>query len=173
MLGIFKRSYKSELEQYLTYKSIEVMPIWNWNKIHETGDLKYLIIAESYKDIADQNNEATAALWIDLYQQYIDEFGVNDNYKRYMQKKQQLNAKINEYIQSGDKFKLNKINILEIDIKGMVDEKEPQKFGEVVAGVEKFFGFQIDPKVLTVEKYYNYLKYIESNVRAHGQADKK
>lgn len=173
MLGIFKRSYKSELEQYLTYKSIEVMPIWNWNKIHETGDLKYLIIAESYKDIADQNNEETAALWIDLYQQYIDEFGVNDNYKRYMQKKQQLNAKINEYIQSGDKFKLNKINILEIDIKGMVDEKEPQKFGEVVAGVEKFFGFQIDPKVLTVEKYYNYLKYIESNVRAHGQADKK
>ena len=159
------------------------MPVWNWNKIHETGELKYLIKPSfiqslvrqhpNYKVMPDKNNEETAALWIDLYQQYIDEFGVNDNYKRYMQKKQQLNAKINEYIQSGDKFKLNKINILEIDIKGMVDEKEPQKFGEVVAGVEKFFGFQIDPKVLTVEKYYNYLKYIESNVRAHGQADKK
>jgi hypothetical protein len=149
------------------------MPVWNWNKIHETGDLKYLVIADNYKDIEGQNNEETANIWLDLYQQYIDEFGINNNFKRFMQKKQQLAAKIAEYIASGDKFKLNKINILEIDIKGMVDEKEPQKFGEVVAGVEKFFGFQIDSKVLTVQKYYNYIKYIESNVKAHGQANQK
>ena len=157
----------------MTYNSIEVIPVWNWNKIHETGDLKYLVIADNYKDIEGQNNEETANIWLDLYQQYIDEFGINNNFKRFMQKKQQLAAKIAEYIASGDKFKLNKINILEIDIKGMVDEKEPQKFGEVVAGVEKFFGFQIDSKVLTVQKYYNYIKYIESNVKAHGQANQK
>lgn len=146
------------------------MPVWNWNQVHETGDLKYLLIADNYKGLEDHNTEEMAALWMDLYQQYIDEFGINDNFKRYMQKKQQLCAKISEYIQTGDKFKKNKINILELDIKAMVDDKEPQKFGEVVAGVEKFFGFQIDPKVLTVQKYYNYLKYIESNVKAHGQA---
>jgi len=149
------------------------MPVWNWNKIHETGDLKYLVIAEDYKDIEGQNTEDMAGFWMELYQQYIDEFGVNKDYKRYMQKKQQLCASIADYIASGDKFKLNKINILNIDIKGMVNEKEPQKFGEVVAGVEKFFGFQIDPKALTVQKYYNYIKYIESNVKAHGQASQK
>jgi hypothetical protein len=149
------------------------MPIWNWNKIHETGDLKYLVIADNYKDIEEQNNEETADLWLDLYQQYIDEFGINDDFKRFMRKKQQLAAKLAEYIASGDRFKLNKIKVIEVDIKGMLNEKEPQKFGEVVAGVEKFFGFQIDSKVLTVQKYYNYIKYIEGNVKAHGQANKK
>ena len=150
-----------------------MLPVWNWNQVHETGDLKYLLITDNYKGLEDHNTEEMSALWMDLYQQYIDEFGINDSFKRYMQKKQQLCAKISEYIQTGDKFKKNKINILELDIKAMVDDKEPQKFGEVVAGVEKFFGFQIDPKVLTVQKYYNYLKYIESNVKAHGQASQK
>lgn len=159
------------------------MPVWNWNKIHETGELKYLIKPSfiqslvrqhpNYKVMPDQNNEETAALWMDLYQQYIDEFGVNDNFKRYMQKKQQLAAKIAEYIASGDKFKLNKINILEIDIKGMVDEKEPQKFYDVIATLDEFFNRDIDPKVLTVQKYYSYIKRIENKAKAHGQADKK
>jgi hypothetical protein len=69
------------------------MPIWNWNKIHETGDLKYLVITDNYKDIEEQNNEEKADLWLDLYQQYIDEFGINDDFKRFMRKKQQLAAK--------------------------------------------------------------------------------
>ena len=80
------------------------MPVWNWNKIHETGDLKYLIKSDNHKDIASQNNEEMASLWMDLYQQYIDEFGVNDNFKRYMQKKQQLAAKIAEYIARDSEF---------------------------------------------------------------------
>lgn len=149
------------------------MPVWNWNKIHETGDLKYLIKSDNYKDLADQNNEEMASLWMDLYQQYIDEFGVNDNYKRYMQKKQQLAAKIAEYIASGDKFKLNKINIIEIDIKSMLDEKQPQKFHDVITTLDEFFNRDIDPKVLTVQKYYSYIKRIESKFKAHGQAGKK
>jgi len=149
------------------------MPIWNWNQVHETGDLKYLLITDNYKGLDDHNSEEMAECWMDLYQQYIDEFGINDQFKRYMEKKKQLCAKISEYIQTGDKFKMNKINILELDIKAMVNDKEPQRFGEVVAGVEKFFGFQIDDKKLTVQKYYNYLKYIESNIKAHGKAGSK
>lgn len=149
------------------------MPVWNWNKVHETGELKYLIISEDHTKEKDHQTEEMVEHWLTLYQEHIDEFGINDTFKRYMEKKKQLAAKLAEYIASGDKFKLNKINILEIDLKSLIDDKEPVRFGEIVASIEKFFGFQVDPKQLTVVKYYNYLKYIEKNIKAHGQASKR
>ena len=146
------------------------MPIWNWNKIHETGDLKYLLIADDYKDIEGQNTEENSDLWMELYQQYIDEFGVHADYERLIKKKQQLTARIAEYIATGDRFKLNKIHITELEIKSMTDDKEPQKFHEVITTLDEFFNRDIDPKVLTVKKYYSYIKRIESKAKAHGQA---
>ena len=51
--------------------------------------------------------------------------------------------------------------------RGMKQRGEKQEFDEVVIIIEKFMGFQLDPKKISVQKYYSYLKTIEK----HGKAD--
>lgn len=66
------------------YDSIQTMPINIWFKIHETSDLKHLIIEGEPKD--NELNEA----WDKAYSEYIKEFGVSDNFKDYLEVKRLL-----------------------------------------------------------------------------------
>ena len=59
------------------WPDIEVMPIKNWIKICETGDLRWLFVTGK-----GRVTKKTGDHWIELQQQYIDEFGLDENYKQ-------------------------------------------------------------------------------------------
>jgi hypothetical protein len=61
------------------YDSIDVLPVWNWNQIHETGNLKHLMI-----DGKQDTPPGLQKLWLKLNQQYMDEFGISSKYRDYL-----------------------------------------------------------------------------------------
>ncbi len=142
--------------------SIEEMPIYNWVKILETGDLQWLFIDKGR--VSEQSEDH----WLILQQQYIDEFGLDENYKqqlRLMDKLKNLNL---DFVLTRDRSLLNSIKITEIDLE-MDSTKEAISFYQILDHVEKYKGFSIDPKETSVMKWYYSLKNMSNGKENTGK----
>ena len=80
MLKILKRFFG---EKPVFYNSIENLPVFNWFKINETQDLSYLIINK--EKARKFNNKETLNIWLKIYSEYLDNFGFNENFKKYLE----------------------------------------------------------------------------------------
>lgn len=139
----------------IKWENIDKMPIHNWIKILETADLNYLFISEGIVVSKTEDH------WLNLQQEYIDEFGLDKTYKQKLRLMEQLKNFNNEFVLTRDRFILNLIKICEADIK-MLDTDRAIKFYEMVDHAEKYKGFRIDPKKISVKSWYYTLKNMSS-----------
>lgn len=142
-----KTSYLSKL-----WIDIEEMPIYNWIKILETSELKWLFILGKGRVV-----KRTSEHWLTLQQQYIDEFGLDETYKQRLRLMEQLKNLNIDFVITRDRFLLNLIKICEVDIK-ILSIGKAIKFYEMIDHVEKYKGFRIDPKKISVKSWYYSLK---------------
>lgn len=133
------------------WQNLDEMPIFNWIKILETSDLSYIFISEGI--IVNRTEEH----WLELQQQYIDEFGLDETYKQRLRLMEQLKNFNIEFVLTRDRFILNLIKICESDIQ-ILNIGKSIKFYEMVDHVEKYKGFRIDPKKISVKSWYYSLK---------------
>jgi len=162
MLLFFKRrrTYKNTLYKNTVWTSIEDMPIWNWNKIVESGDLLYLYIDQNIKGFY---SERLSDIWLDLQEQHLTEFGI-DNMLRLRIKRIKRLIQLNiQYVKTRDRNLLNFIGILEAELKAS-EEQFQMRFRKVVDIVSTQKGFRLDIKEITVIEWYHALK----NLTAHG-----
>lgn len=141
------------------WESIEDMPIYNWMKILETGDLKWLFKEKGRVSVKAEDH------WLTLQQEYMDEFDLDEGYKqqlRLMEKLKNLNC---EFVITRDRSLLNIIKITETDIADL-GPKAAIGFYQILDHVEKYKGFAIDPKTTSVMKWYYSLKNM-----SNGKAD--
>jgi hypothetical protein len=141
------------------YDSIEVMPIWNWNKIMETGDLKYLFIS------GGRVSSKCKKIWNDLQDEYFTEFGVDESYKRKLRLMKEVVNLNDQFIQTKDRQILNFINIAEHDIRGL-SITNSLKFYDLLDKVMSVRKMIIDPKRFSVIQWYYALKNL-----SNGKAD--
>lgn len=154
--GTLKTSYLDNL-----WANIEVMPINNWRLILETGDLKYL-----FKNRKGRVSQRCANHWDELQQEYIEEFGIEENYKQVLRLEKKLTDLNLDFVITRDRHLLNVIKMTEHDIEE-IKQGESIKFYEMLDHVEKYKGFAIDPDKYSVKKWYYSLK----NISKNGQAD--
>lgn len=143
MNALFRRSGQ-------TYNSIDELPIWNWWRIHETGDLCYLYTSTS------GNPEKVIDLWNALYNDYLKRYGLNESFLNYLDKKKRI------ALMKVDCIVNNKPHLqtfIEIEEKELKDDykHEQSDNNKVVVLLEKHLGFSLDVKTLPVAKYYTYL----------------
>lgn len=143
----------SEIEYWAgdLWTTIEEMPYWNWDKIYETGDLKYL-----FKSCEGVVTKRLEDVWSDLQQQHMDEFGTEDSLRTRTRTIKKLNDLNLEYIETGDRHLLNLINIQE----SKLQEHKDNHFSmyKVLDVITTHKGFDIDPKKYTVIKWFYTLK---------------
>jgi len=156
LTGTKETSYLSKV-----WSSIESMPIHNWIKILETGDLKYL-----FKKSKGRVTQRIDDHWVDLQQEYIDEFGLEEGYKQQMRLKKKLLLLNIELTLTKERHLLNIIKITEADLSSD-NQKKALKFYEMLDHVEKYKGFSIDPYKTSVVKWYYSLKNMGSNGKAN------
>lgn len=144
--GIKETSYLNKV-----WGSIEEMPIYNWIKILEMGDLKWLFINKG------RVTQKTADHWLNLQDEYINEFGLDEGYKQQLRLMRKLNDLNIQFVLTRDRSLLNLINMTEADLTGSKVTKATS-FYQVLDHVEKYKGFAIDPKTTSVMKWYYSLK---------------
>ncbi len=135
----------------VTWESIEEMPIYNWVQICETGDINFV-----FKTIGIKTQK-TYDKWLDLQQEYIDEFGLDKRYKQRIRLTRKLVMLNLQYVATRRTHLLNIIRMTEIDLE-KYDTEESIEFYAILDHVEKYKGFQMDPKTISVKKWYHSLK---------------
>jgi hypothetical protein len=153
----YENQYKPK-ETSEVYSSIDDLPQWNWVQIHKTGNLAFIKKLDNYRDIETDNSLVLEQLWLQIYDEYLKEFGLSKEYKEILERKKQIARMKNEFITTNNRSLLNFIKIEELELEATFDKTEVRGFESVVIGIEKIQGIKLEPKKITVYEYNNYLR---------------
>lgn len=160
------------------YSSIDNLPIWNYNKILETGNLRYMAKTDDFSKHFRYDKKKAFLNWQKINDQYIDYFGVNDNYQRILELKGEM--AVNYY-----DWKVLKIPVarsyynmakdeLETMQSGAGSGSESQEYnvGKQIFYIEREMGFKLEEKNLPVKQFFLYineLSEIAKKLTKHGK----
>ena len=134
--------------------------MYNWKKIHETDELKWLFV----KKVSIENNHELECLWSKIYDEYLIEFGLSQEFKEIIAQKKKIADLQADYIIKEDRLLINNINIEKNHLKTLYEtSKKGTSFRESLVHLEKMQGIKIRTKEITVADYYNYLRSIKNN----------
>jgi len=142
------------------YSSIDDLPMYNWKKIHDTNQLKWLFASK----VDCENNLELETLWGRIYDEYLHEFGLSKEYQDILKLKRKIANLQADYIVKGDRMVLNYINIEKNALESLYDtSKKGSTFRESLIHLEKMQGIKINTMEITVADYYNYLRSIKND----------
>jgi len=129
----------------MKYKSIDELPIYNYNKILETGDFK-------------EYGVETAEDWENIEKEFFYKIGYSEKYFEILRIRTQIVLNKAKYYKGGDNLLKTLIEVDKAKLKQTIGETTGGDFNNMVAQVSKFMGFRIDVKEVSVIEFYNYLK---------------
>lgn len=142
------------------YDSIHTMPIAVWLKVHETGDLLLLVIKGKAKP--DQLKEA----WLKVRTEHAEEFGVNDNLRRYLTLRQMLIYAVCDYGLSPEPINETLLKIAERNLQTFIQESEGgMTINKMHGHLEKYMGRRLPREETTVFDFYNYARMLEEEMK--------
>jgi hypothetical protein len=141
------------------YKTIEDMPVYNWNKIIEKQLYQYVLI--DLKEHKEENKLLYKQQFELLYNEFLDTFGINDHLKSIIELQNEIVLYKIDIALTGDKSLTALQQLAEQRLQKKIEVKKTST-NLVKVHIEKFMGFRIDEKQVTVYEYYNYLKALEN-----------
>jgi hypothetical protein len=143
------------------YSTIDDLPVYNWFQIQKTNDLVWLL--KESKTLSDDNKIQLEAIWREIYFEFLDTFGIPEQMKEILSLKRDiavLNARM--YIDS-DSSLLTFIEIKEYQLAKLTASNEVNSVGNVRVYVEKFMGFKLNEKEISVKEFYQYIDVINKD----------
>ena len=141
------------------YTSISDLPIFNWWKIAETSNLIYLHKDADYT----KTDYSLVSLWNSLQNEYLDTFGITDEFEQILKLKKKWIIKKSDYLLTGERFKLNEISMIETDIQDAMNTKITVDKDDTIVMLETKLSRELNPKEISVKKYYNYINYFSKH----------
>lgn len=142
---------------YLTtyYNSIDNCPILIWDKITQTGDLKYLLKRGKVTDSAIKHYENINA-------QLIDNFGISDKYFDILRLRIKIEQMWLKVIDKDERYLIAQIQPLEreLETKMKVDLSKSNIRMSLMA-IEKNMSIKLNYNKVTIREFYDYCKFLE------------
>lgn len=163
MLKKYEKKYSDKC-----YTSVEDIPIYNWWKLHETGDYSYVL---KEKHVVEEIvNPILREKWDQIYDTYISRFGFAPELMAIHNQEKKI-AKLKAQRMATGNRKLNTdIKVEEHILQEM--RKMPQQkadFYEIKAVVEQARGIALDAKVVTAAEFFTYLALLKKTPTRNGR----
>ena len=141
------------------YKDLNDIPLYNWRKLHETGDYSFLLKKGSLKNVL--SGEVTTC-WHRLNNEYLTKYGLDLKTKMMLRDRKRLALALANYIATLDKDYEMEADILKIDIKrNNTGGGKSVSYMELIADIEEIRGMPIDELKTSTDRFYTYLKKIK------------
>jgi hypothetical protein len=138
------------------YKSIDELPIYNFDMIRKTNDFRYLYKTNDIEKI--KKDESLEKQWEIIFNEYINEFGLSENYKIHLMFLQDAINHYNNAYNKGQTHEITFAKIAELKAEELMKQGENKTLGELSALIAKKMGFRINIKEISVREFYNYIK---------------
>lgn len=141
------------------YNSIENLPIWNFYKVKETGDLSYLFVDEKQhgeamlKAIAKEVFEA----WRAIDDRFLFEFGLSEQYVNRLILEKKINELELDVLIYNNSISRARLKAEKAKVEGIKEGEGKADLTEVLVNIEKFMSFSIDDKKVSVNKFFGYI----------------
>lgn len=133
------------------------MPIWNWEMLSKLNDLSYMLITDDYSKINGVNFIELRKIYNELEATYLTEFMLKSDYFEIINlQKEAIGLRI-DAILTGDKTLNVHATLSEKEIDLLSENKKSLNLNESIAILEKYLGFPLDEKKLSVKKYFTYI----------------
>ena len=145
------------------YDSIEDLPVYNYLKIKYSGELSLLLREDKTTD------EDLADVWREIEYQVIEKIGLGEQADEFLRREVELLILRNEAFMSQDDSLIDLLRMKEKEyekIRGSLEGGEFDVFEGFVL-LEKYYGFQINDRTTTTEKYLSYLMAFNKS-KKHG-----
>lgn len=159
--------FKKSKPQFQLYNSIENLPIYNWNKINTTNDLRYL--AKDYDNA--KVDKTYYDMFSQIYNQYYQHFGISDNLREYLKAKSSIEVMKYDYVVTNNSILLSRINIKEEEIQKLYESNQ-QDFFEQVEILTRWRKIPIDTKTMSVVEFNTILNQYQKEISSYGRQDK-
>lgn len=135
-----------------------MMPLVNWDQMHETGDLRHLLVEynEEY-----QPTEEDLQHWFVLQDQKIAEFDHSDDFKKLWSIKKRYAKKLLKVLSSGKRSQANAVVLVRGELEAFYKSRNGMKARQILAKLQQKIPVLLDMKTITVWNYYNYLDSID------------
>jgi hypothetical protein len=145
------------------FVDIDEMPMFNWLRC-KAGDIESARkpVQNPKKNAFSEEKDLEA--WETTYNSYIAYFDWDKNFKEEMRLKNKKTELICDFITTGTRSILNKIDQIDYKLK-QLEEQQSGDIEEVTPGLSKWLGFPINMKKITVKEFYK-------SVKAYGEANK-
>ena len=154
-----KKSDK-ESEELDCFRTIDDLPIKIWFDIHKTGD--YRMLLKKIVTIDADDFQYLFNVWEVIYNQYIDMFGLSEEFLEDLNSQIQLANYKAEFVISGNRFLKTLIKIEEEKMVSNRNVSKPIELEMLLAKMSKYYGFKLESKELTVVQYYSYLNSVSN-----------
>jgi len=142
------------------YDSIEDMPVWNWFKVSETNDLKYLLKEDSI--LKENDRKLLAVVWDRIYFEFLEVFGVPAKMQQVLSLRREILKLQTKMVCKGRKDLEALIHIKGLELEALQADSNKQELNTVTAFVSKQMGFRVDERKTTVKEFYTYLKMVSN-----------
>lgn len=140
------------------YQSIDDMPILKWYKLHQTRELKFLLIKP--QELNEEKTIFLRKIWSQLSEEFIDRFGFSRSFLAILEKKRQRAIYQLNIIITGDKSDQTWIDILTEEIDAMEKANGGSDIHETKTTLERYLKFRIDLNLCSVSEFQYYIKSI-------------
>ena len=151
------------------YTDLDEMPLHNWTKV-QAGDLRYIYKFRTFM-VTESANEA----YEKLYDQFIERFGLPDEYIDMLDRMKEHALAIADYIANpNEPINHTRKEIARIEMESFMSgaKSEPVNSGEYIAAVEKHYGIAIDVHNTTVQQFFARVGLMKKEIKAHEQVIK-
>ena len=138
------------------YKTIDKLQIWNWFKLKETGDARYLIIRDDYDNLPGKLPVGLKKAFDDINDEFIDRYGFTSREKAIMEKKRAITGKILDMLADDDESHLTAIMTYqkELDVLTKKQPKNQTVYQQAAIITGYFKGVTIDVHNTPVSMFY-------------------
>jgi len=145
--------------KYKCYNNIDTLPLYNYKKIIEEGEKRYLLILNDYTELPNVKENEIQALWEAIQNQLIDTFGISEKYKELLKLENQiLRIRLRAAIEE-DRNLLTIAEVKEMQLKKNIEAQEKTvSIDDMIIAIELRLKISINELTTTVKKFYNYLK---------------
>lgn len=141
------------------YKSIERIPIWNFNKILETKEVKYLAITDDYEDLKETEDMWEA--WNKIFNEYLEKFGITEDFKYMLLEQKKIAIMRCDMAIKGDYGMKAAIEVEESRAKEKEKNKKGLSFEEMVSILEEERKMAIDIFKTSAAMFYTYWRMLK------------
>ncbi len=152
--------FKKNKIEYFT--SIDNLPIDNWFALQKSNDVVFLL--KRSKVINDlERKELTKAFDL-IWREFIDTFGVSDIMRSIMELRRDILVETCDMYLNNDRSRLTFINLKKRELENIFKDQGEKQYDNTKGYVEKYLGFRLNGKEVTVREYYGYIKMMETHI---------